>query len=725
MPELKLLGGALLDTSDVSGTEPLARRHPLALLALLATEPSRARPREKIVGFLWPESPESKARARLNTCVYHVRQHLGGGVLESAGDELRLRDDGLRCDVWAFRDALEAGAPSDAVRHYGGPFLDGFYLRGSPPFEKWLDREQDRLRAAYHEALETLAEAAEGRDDAEEAARWWRERFHDDPFDGRVAVRLMEALAAHGRRAAALAVGRRHVRALREELEVEPGPRVLEWIDRVRRPDADGAVPPDHGGVRQPAGSVAVLPFENTAGTDQAETFALGLHGDLLTDLSRSPSLLVISRTSVLPYRHSPRSLPKIASELGVRHVVEGEVQQAGRRMRLRIQLIDAGTDTHVWAGRWDRELTAETLFDLQSELAEEIAGRLQAELIPAPDRRADQPPTADLEAYRLYVTGRTHLDQRTMSAMERAAALFRQAIGQDDQYPAAWAGLAETLVYMVSYQHVPADPTLAEAGRAARRAVELDPRLPEGHSALGLVHFTARRGPDALRELYRAVELRPGYAHALTALAVALGPMGSWEEGVMHLEHACRLDPSSPEVRYCLGEAYTLPGRSVEDCLRETRRAQELSPGYGVAYILEGRILADSGRPEAALGPMRRGLELATERSRSRHLFSLAHALVCADRADEAREILARIPESGSAFFRGATLAVLGETEAAFDHFRRADWTSLHSYHLRYDPALLPIRDDPAFAELIRDVNLRWGLAPDGSLPAADRPRG
>lgn len=724
MPDLNLLGGALLDTSDVSGTEPLTRRHPLALLALLATEPSRAVSREKIVGLLWPESSESKARARLNTCVYQVRQHVSGGVLESAGDVLHLRDDGLRCDVWAFRDALEAGSPRDAVRHYGGPFLDGFYLRGSPPFEKWLDREQARLRTAYHDALEILAEAAEGRDDAGEAARWWRERFHDDPFDGRVAVQLMEALAAHGRRPAALAVGRRHVRALREELEVEPGRRVLEWMDRVRRPDADGAVPPDHGGVSQPPGSVAVLPFENTAGTDQAEVFAFGLHGDLLTDLSRSPSLLVISRTSVLPYRDSSRPLPEIASELGVRYVVEGEVQQAGGRMRLRIQLIDAGTDTHVWSERWDRELTPETLFDLQSELAEEIAGRLQAELAPVQDRRADQPPTADLEAYRLYVTGRTHLDQRTMPAMERAAALFREAIGRDGQYPAAWAGLADALVHLVSYQHVPADPALAEAERAARRAVELDPRLAEARSALGLAHFTARRGPAALRELYRAVELRPGYAHARTSLGVALGPLGFWDEGIMHMEHARRLDPSSPEVRYCLGEAYTLPGRSVEDCLREARRAQELSPGYGVAYILEGRILADSGRPESALGPMRRGLELATDRSRPRHLFSLSHALVCAGRTDEAREILDRIPESGSAFFRGATLAVLGETEAAFGHFRRADWTALHSYQLRYDPALRHIRDDPAYPDLLRDVNLGWGLAPDGGLPAADAPR-
>jgi len=724
IPHLKLLGRALLDIPDAPETAGLTRRHPLALLALLATEPSRALPREKIVGLLWPESPEPRARARLNTCAYHVRQVLGGGVLESTGDALRLRSEGLRCDVWAFQDALEAGEPRDAVRHYGERFLDGFYLPGSAPFDKWLDRKQDRLRASYHEALETLAEDAEGRDDAVEAARWWRERFDDDPFDGRAAVQLMEALGARGRRAAALVVGRRHVRVLREELGVEPGRRVLESMDRVSRPSANGATPPGHRGDRPPPGSVAVLPFENTADTDQGDTFALGLHGDLLTDLSRSPELLVISRTSVLPYRDSLRPLPEIASELGVRYVVEGEVQQAGRRMRLRVQLIDAERDTHIWAERWDRELTAETLFDLQSELAEEISGRLQAKLAPGQDRRAHRPPTSDLEAYRLYVTGRTHLDQRTMSAMDQAAGLFREAIGRDDEYAAAWAGLADALVHLVSYQHVPAEPALAEAERAARRAVELDPWLPEGRSALGLAHFNARRGPDALRELYKAVELRPGYAHARTSLAVALGPMGFWEDGVMHMEHARRLDPSSPEVRYCLGEAYTLPGHSAEDCLREARRAQELSPGYGVAYILEGRILADSGRPEEALGPMRRGLELATDRSRPRHLFSLAHAMVCAGRDEEAREILDRIPESGNAFFRGATLAVLGETDAAFDHFRHADWTALHSYQLRYDPALGHVRDDSAFQELIRDVNLGWGLAPDGSLPAPELSR-
>jgi TolB-like protein/Flp pilus assembly protein TadD len=725
MPRLKLLGGALLDTSDLSGAGPLTRRHPLALLALLATEPSRALAREKIVGLLWPEFPEARARARLNTCVYHVRRLLGGGVLESAGDELRLRDDGLRCDVWAFRDALEAGEPRDAVRHYGGPFLDGFHLRGSAPFEKWLDREQDRLRAAYRRALETLAEAAEDRNDAGEAARWWRERFQDDPVDGRTAVRLMEALAVRGRRAAALAVGRHHVRVLREELRVEPDRRVLAWLDRVRRPETNGAGGPDRESGRPLRSSVAVLPFENTSGSDQADTFALGLHGDLLTDLSRSPSLLVISRTSVLPYRDTPRPVPEIASELGVRYVVEGEVQQAGRRMRLRVQLIDAERDTHIWAERWDRELTAETLFELQSELAEEIAGRLQAELAPGRDRQGEQPPTSDLEAYRLYVTGRTYLDQRTMSAMERAADLFREAIRRDAAYPAAWAGLAEALVHLVSYQHVPADPAQAEAERAARRSVELDPRLPEGRSALGLSHYLHRRGPEALRELYRAVELRPGDAHALTSLAVVLGPLGFWEEGIVHMEHASRLDPSSPEVRYCLGESFMLPGYSIDDCLREARRAQELSPGYAVAYLLEGRLLAESGRPEEALEPMRRSLELATERTRPRHLFPLARTLVLAGRDDDAREILDRLPDPGGTFFRGATLAVLGEVESAFDHLRRADWTPLHSVHLRYDPALRRLREEPAFADLLREVNRSWGLAPDGSLPAPGSPGG
>ena len=722
MPHLKLLGAALLETREAPGAERLTRRHPLALLALLACTPSHRLTRSKIAGLLWPDSPEDRARARLNTCAYHARKAIGEGVLVSTGDELTLRRERLRCDVWSFREALEADRPGAAVRHYEGPFLDGFAVPDSPSFEQWVDRERARLRTEYREALETLASAAEERGETSVAARWWQERFHDDPYDAHVALRLMDALATAGKRAAAMVAGQEHVRRLREDLGLAPDAEVVERLGRLQRVSPGPIASGRDLTTDPPPASLAVLPFDSAGGSEDAEAFAVGLHADLLTDLSRIPSLLVISRTSVLPYRDANRPLSEIGAELGVENVLEGEVQQAGSRVRLRVQLIDVDTDAHLWAERWDRELSVENLFDLQSELTREIVAQLQTELGGGARGRDERRPAIDLEAYRLFVTGRARLEQSTMAAMERAEESFRDAIGRDEGYAAAWAGLAEALASLVSYQHRPPEPSLEEAERAARRALELDPSLAGGHSALGYVLFLDRRGPSALRSLYRAVDLRPGDSNALAWLAYALGPLGFWEEGILHMERAGRLDPTSPQIHYALGERYVLAGSVAEACLDHARRAQELSPGYAIAHLLEGRILADTGDFEAALPPIRRSLDLASAPTRPRHLYPLARALHAVGRGDEARRALEEIQGGSSPFFEGATLAVLGDVDGALDRFAVAEWTPLHSFHLRYDPALSRLRRDSRYPELLRDVNRSWGLAPDGSLPSEER---
>ncbi len=716
MPRLTLLGGALLELDDGSPGPTLTRRHPLALLALLAAEPSRSLPRGKIVGRMWPEVPEKRARARLNTCVYNARQALGEGRLRSVGERLRLDHDGLTCDLWAMREALDDGELEEAAIRYGGPFLDGFWLPDAPSFDKWVDRERARIRSSYREVLETLGAAAGERGDVEAAVRWWEAHFEDDPFDAGATMRLVDALVERGDRAAALVVGERHVRALRDELGVEPGDRVRERLTRLRRSTVDTL--PDRAATDPPPTSLAVLPFENVSGTRSAEALAVGLHGDLLTDLAAVEPLTVISRTSVLRYRNTSRPLPRIASELGVRYVVEGEVQEDAGRVRVRVQLIDAARDSHRWAERWDRELSAETLFALQSELARAVAARLEGELVPRDAADDGAPPTRDLEAYRLFARARALVERRTGPEMQEAAELYRRAIERDGTYAAARAGLAEALALLVSYQFLPAEPSLVEGEREARRALELDPDLAEGHAALGLVLFVRRRGPGALRALYRALELRPGDADALRSLAVALGPLGFWEEAGLYLERAAQLDPASAEIHYCLGERYVLPGASVDDCLAQARRARELSSDYAIAYTLEGRILTDSGRPEAALEPMRIGVERADEAIRVRPLYSLAHAQLRAGDRAAAEQTRSRVEAAEESFFAGAAAALFGDLDVAFARMASVEWTPLHAYHLRYDPALAPLREDDRFPALLREMNRDWDLADDGSLP-------
>lgn len=718
--KLKLLGGAIIEDDEGPLRGPISRRHPMGLLALLAATASRTLSRGKLVGLLWPEAAESRARHRLNTCLYHVRSQLEEQVLVSAGDDLRLEPAAVRCDVWSFRQALASGDPFAAADLYDGPFLDGFALNGSAAFEKWLDGQRARLRDEYHAALEGLAEAAEDREEPERAARWWRRRMQEDPYDSRVVGRLMETLAHGGNRAAALRVGQRHVRLLQDEISAEPGGEVVDLLARLRNgavgPDASPSEATDEPSLR----SLAVLPFENLGGGERVGSLAAGLHGDLLTELSRVPSLRVISRSSSLRYRDSTKRLPEIADELGVRSLVEGDVQEVGPRIRVRVQLSDAASETQLWAERWDRELTAENLFRIQGELARAVVAALEGELRGVGGMSSDDAPTRDLEAYRLHATGRTHLEQRTAAGMARAAELFRESIDRDDAYAAAWAGLAEASALRVSYQQAPSDASLDdasldEAEQAARRAIDLAPKSAEGHVALGLIHMVRRRGPRALRCLRTAVRLQPGSASAQSMLAFTLGPLGRWEEGARHMERAARLDPMSPEIQFGMAERYTIAEPPGDRFLAHARRARELSPAYAEAYLLEGRILTDAGRPEEGLAAIRRGLPLATEATRARHLFSLAHATVAAGRTEEARRVLAELRAQDAPFFEASVLGMLGDLDGAFSRFGAADWSPLHSYHLRYDPALAGIRRDARCRDLLLEVDRAWGLEPDG----------
>lgn len=308
MPELRLLGGAVVTDDTGSVAAVAAHRHVVALLALLSGAPAGESSRSKLVGMLWPESTERAARNRLNTYVHRIRSELGEDCLLSSGDRLRLNRNVIDCDVWRFEAAVEAKAYASAVDLYAGPFLDGFVLGGSSAFEKWADRESERLARRYRAALLSLAEEAESRGELNIAASWWQELVWEDPYDSGIAIRLMRALRAAGNRVAALRTGRTHVALLGEELGVEPNPEVRELLLALESAPADPEPAPGPGprGSELDQRAIAIIPFENLGGDDEAALFADGLHSDLLTRLSRARGITVISRMSVLRYRTAP-----------------------------------------------------------------------------------------------------------------------------------------------------------------------------------------------------------------------------------------------------------------------------------------------------------------------------------------------------------------------------------------------------------------------------------
>jgi TolB-like protein len=295
--------------------------------------------------------------------------------------------------------------------------------------------------------------------------------------------------------------------------------------------------------------TIAVLPF-TTLGQTEASVFTDGVHGDMLTKLSKIGDLQVTSRTSVMPFRDSLTPIPEIARRLGVAWVLQGEVQEIAGQVQVSARLVDAQSDRQVWAESYQRDLTAENLFQIQGELTRQIVDQLAVQLSPEQQKTFDQVPTDNLDAYRLYVQGRALLDPRTERDLTRSVEYFRQAIAQDGIYGLAWAGLANALALQGFYDYRPLDEVLPEALAAAQRALDLDPELAEGHASKGIVLSLERKGSETVEALRRSIELNPSFAPSHAWLGWVQDLLGNPTEALPAARRAAELNPLSPAYR-------------------------------------------------------------------------------------------------------------------------------------------------------------------------------
>jgi DNA-binding SARP family transcriptional activator len=231
---LVLMGGLTLYVGGEATTGATTQRRRLALLALLAIARDRGLSRDKIQAYFWPESDSEHARHGLNQLLYFQRHRLAVGDLFLGKKTPRLNPAMTTCDVWEFEDALGAGAHEEAVRLYTGPFLDGFFLKRAPAFERWVDDQRSRLAKRCAGAIGALATAAAAKGDYHQAVEWWCRAAELNPFDTETVLRLIEASVAIGDRAAAVRHGQYHMNLLQTELGLTPDPRVMGMIDQLR-----------------------------------------------------------------------------------------------------------------------------------------------------------------------------------------------------------------------------------------------------------------------------------------------------------------------------------------------------------------------------------------------------------------------------------------------------------------------------------------------------------
>lgn len=360
-----------------------------------------------------------------------------------------------------------------------------------------------------------------------------------------------------------------------------------------------------------PEKSIAVLPFENLSDDKAGEYFVVGMQDEILTRLSNIGDLKVVSRTSTEKYRSHAENLREVGRELGVASIVEGSVQRAGDKVRITVQLIDAQSDTHLWAQSYDREMR--DVFAVQSDVAGRIASALKLTLQPEETHALAQVPTNDPVAYDLFLRAEYLANlgglNTDVAPLKEAVAPYRQAIARDPSFALALARLSyvQSLLVWFGAQGIDADAFTAEARANAERALVLKPKLADGHIALGFSDYYGRRDYDAaLASFATAQRLRPNDAGAMAAAGYVYRRQGRLADSIGKLEEALDHDPRNSRILNNLAITYTIVWRYA-DAEAVLRRALALAPDNVTAQVqLSGTILTRTGDPAPALTVLR-----------------------------------------------------------------------------------------------------------------------
>jgi TolB-like protein/Flp pilus assembly protein TadD len=295
------------------------------------------------------------------------------------------------------------------------------------------------------------------------------------------------------------------------------------------------------------APSIAVLPFDNRSAIAEDAFFVDGMHDDILTQLSKISGLKVISRTSVESFRDSKLPMREIARRLGVKTILEGGVQRGGNRVRINMQLIDAATDNHLWAETYDRELNAENIFAIQSEVTAAITGSLQAQLTTGEKAGLAEIPTKSLAAWEAFQLGKQRRSKRTSTSLLEAEGFFNKAIALDPGFALAQVLLADTYLSQIWYSGKARTAQLDKAAVIIEAVRKAHPNMPEALSTAGSIAVYRGEGDQGERLLRQALSLQPNYVPAMHVLADYLPGIGKPDEAIQMIDRAIALDPLTP----------------------------------------------------------------------------------------------------------------------------------------------------------------------------------
>jgi TolB-like protein/Tfp pilus assembly protein PilF len=447
--------------------------------------------------------------------------------------------------------------------------------------------------------------------------------------------------------------------------------------------------------------SIAVLPFSNLSSDKENEYFGDGLAEEILNALSHIPELRVAARTSTFSLKNKGLSVSEIGGRLHVATVLDGSVRRAADRLRITVQMVDVQNGFHLWSERYDRQLS--DVFEIQDEIAQAVARQLRVTLA-----SVDTRPTANVEAYELYLRGRYAWHQRSPTTMRAAIKDFEQSLKLDPNNALAFAGLADCYVVLTFYGWMPPGDARGPAYEAMQRAVALAPNLWETNFSRGLYIFTFERAWRSAEPYFeKAAALSPRVALAHTYFGLFLAVAGKADEAVAQADLGSQLDPLSPLPRSMAAVAYKILGR-LEAAESAARQALDLQADFLPALWELGRILCTMQRSEEAVPYFERAVQL----SRAPWCVGwLGLGLACAGQADEARRLLSELDERGS---RGEFIpplvrlqihSGLGDVAAIRTAFAAAIEIWTPPLPIRFAVDLEPFRTDPDIDRMWREL--------------------
>ena len=458
----------------------------------------------------------------------------------------------------------------------------------------------------------------------------------------------------------------------------------------------------------KPITSLAVLPFQNLSADPEQEYFSDGITEALISELSKIKALRVISRTSVMRFKKTDKSLPEIAARLSVDAVVEGSVQRVQDEVRVTAQLVRAAPEKHLWASTYTQSYR--NILALESEVAQAIAREINVAVTPSEQERMARTRAVDPEAHEAYLKGKYFWAKSSPSDWYKSIQYFQQAIDKDSTYALAYAGMAEAYDNLGSMGIQHPREAWAKVKAYTEKALALDPALAEGVLLIADVKFCYDwdvKGAEA--DYKRALELDPNLALAHYWYGFYLMSQGIFKEGIAEMKRGLRLDPLSPAMMSSVAFGYELAGE-YDSAFAYVQRAAEIDSGAGSIYMRQSSIYRRQGKYAEAIREAKKGVS----RSITPCLVDLALAYALSGQTDKARESLSKLFEwIGDGYFSPTYIAeiycALGDRERAFEYIEKAYQDRDASLVM---PALAPpwcdfIKSDPRYKELMKKVGV------------------